>query len=156
MNACSYPRLIPCVTTDFVLQLDLELGRGIDELASPSRCGRTRGGRPRGRRSGRSGLRLLHVSRDDLERAAELLGRAELHHFGPGVEDRRVSRTDVVRVAGLEQLFAAARTEPDFPADYVAHVRALALVVGKALEQRCEVGVLGVGLEAHRPAALEV
>jgi hypothetical protein len=35
-------------------------------------------------------------------------------------------------------------------------VLALALVVGKSLEERGEVGVLGVGLEADGPAPLEV
>jgi Kef-type K+ transport system membrane component KefB len=51
-----------------------------------------------------SGGRLdgRHVARDDLHRPAELGGRAELDDLGPGVEDRRVPRTDVVRVAGLE------------------------------------------------------
>ena len=42
---------------------------------------------------------------------ASLSGRAELDHLGPGEEDRRVTRSDVVGVAGLEDLLAFPRSE---------------------------------------------
>jgi hypothetical protein len=53
-----------------------------------------------------------------------------------------LSRPDVVGVARLEQLLVAARAEADLPADHIAHVLALALVIRKPLEERGEVGVL--------------
>src|SRR4029450_12443439 len=81
---------------------------------------------------------------------------AELHDLGARVEDRCVPGTDVVRVAGLEQLLLAARAEADLALDDVSHVLALALVVREPLEERGEVGVLRVRLEADRPAAVEV
>src|SRR5215211_4630267 len=87
-------------------------------------------------------LHLLHVPRHDLHGFAELLGRAELDHLGAGVQDGRVPRTDVVGVARLELLLAAARAEADLPADHVAHVLALALVVREPPEERREVRVL--------------
>ena len=44
----------------------------------------------------------------------------------------------------------------DLALEDVAHVFALALVVRQALEQGLEVRVLGVGLERHGPASVEV
>jgi hypothetical protein len=70
-------------------------------------------------------------------------------------QDGRVYRADVVGVARLEQLLVAARAEADLPADHVAHVLALALVVREPLEERGKVGVLRVRLEADRLGLLE-
>lgn len=72
----------------------------------------------------------FHVLRHDVERVLELVGRAELHDLGAGVEDRCVARSDVVRVAGLEGLVAGCGLERDLSLDDVAPVRALAAIVG--------------------------
>src|SRR5919107_3182236 len=121
------------------------------------RCTRApaRRGRP-GRRSGGRGLQLTHVLGHDLHRPAELLRWAELDHLRPRIEDRSVSRADVVRLTGHEDLFSVSGAKGDLPFDDVAHVLALALVVRKPLEHGGQVGVLGVGLEANGPAAIEV
>jgi hypothetical protein len=58
-----------------------------------------------------------------------LLARAELDDLRARVQDGRVPGTDVVGVARLEQLLVAARAEADLPANHIAHVLALALVV---------------------------
>ena len=102
------------------------------------------------------GARLLHVLGHDVHRPAELLGRAELDHLGSGVEDRRVPRPDVISVAGLEDLLGAPRAERDLPLDHIAHVLALTLVIWQPREERGQVRVLGVRLEAHGPPAVEV
>jgi hypothetical protein len=62
----------------------------------------------------------------------------------------------VVGVAGLVGLVAVGELEGEPPLDDVAPVRALAAVVGKVLEERRQVGVLGVRLEPDRVAALQL
>ena len=58
----------------------------------------------------------------------------------------------VVGVAGLVRLVAVGELERDLALDDVAEVRALAAVVGQALEERRQVGVGRVRLERDRVA----
>ena len=62
----------------------------------------------------------------------------------------------VIGVPGLKDLLGSTGAKGHLALDHVAHVLALALVVWESAEERREVGVLGVGLEADRPAAVEV
>ena len=88
-----------------------------------------------GRASGGRGRHFLHVPGHYLHGPAELLGGAELDHLGAGVEDRAVARADVVGVAAHEHLLGVTGSKRELSLDHVAHVLALALVVGEALEQ---------------------
>jgi hypothetical protein len=91
-------------------------------------------------RSG-GGLHLLHVLCDDLQSPAELLGGLNATTSVPA------NRTGVW--PGPTKYASRAL-------DDVSHVLALALVVGTPHEERGQVGVLRIGLEADRPAAVEV
>ena len=46
---------------------------------------------------------------------AELVRRAELDHVGPGEEDRRVTRADVVGVARLKDLLVSPERKATLP-----------------------------------------
>ena len=124
--------------------------------ATESACSTNATSPSRRRRASRESAHGLHVLLDDRERLLQLVGGAELDDLGARVQDRRVARADVVGVAGLERLLAVGGLERDLALDDVAPVRALAAVVGQADEQRRQVGVGGVGLEADGVAAVEV
>src|SRR5688572_7693061 len=93
------------------------------------RCGTTAAESMRHLRGadGRSGARLSgrRVLGHDLEGATQLIGRAELHDLGPGVEHRRVPGACVVCVARLEHLFTVRGPECDLATDHIAEVLAL-------------------------------
>src|SRR5439155_26663773 len=87
---------------------------------------------------------------DDGHRLLVLAGRAELDDFGAGSDQRDVPGRRAVGVAGLVDLVVVGEAERDPALDDVAPVRALAAVVGQALEERSPVAILAERLEADR------
>jgi hypothetical protein len=95
----------------------------------------------------------LHHHRDCL---AEDPRGAELDEFRPRVVDRRMTRRDVVGVAGLVGLLAIGEAEAELPLQHVTPAGQLGPIVGEAAEQVLEVGVGRVRLETDGVATLEV
>jgi hypothetical protein len=61
---------------------------------------------------------------------------AELQVLGPGLGALEMAGRDVERITGLEHLLLAGDGEGHLPLEHIPPVRAVALVVGKAFEQR--------------------
>src|SRR5215210_319174 len=94
---------------------------------------------------------LLHrgeVALSDLHGLLELIFGAELNDLRARFHDRRVAWRHVVSIACVDDLFALGVLYPHPALQHVSVVRALAHVVGQTLEERRDVEVLVVGLEA--------
>ena len=94
---------------------------------------------------------LFDVRTDDRHRGLQLARRAELDNLGAIGEHREVTGAQVVRVAGADDLEVIGVVDAELTANDVAPVRALAAVIGQALEVRGRIGTDRERLERHRP-----